>query len=149
MDRCTFLCLFLLISDMFFDRSILVKELCPIIALFPSIHSFSFNKDERSDALDMNMDMPGRMEMKLTMQGLRVSLEMYKVKRTQIRTYFDSDTFFIEGKTKRRHYITGIHLPKEIRKKHKMIRRLMKGRNFFAFIPCYAKKEIKIKYYPF
>ncbi|KAJ0553347.1 hypothetical protein HanRHA438_Chr08g0348021 [Helianthus annuus] len=138
--------------DMFFDRSILGKELCPAIAMLSPINSFSIYRSEDTDmdqvyghSLLITMSMPEEVKMKLTTQGLRVSLRMQGLGRTMrglergdVNTYFINDTFFIEGRTKKRtyyeetfyetdetHYIAGIHLPEGIHKKHNMIKREM------------------------
>ncbi|KAI3731239.1 hypothetical protein L1987_62426 [Smallanthus sonchifolius] len=103
--------------DMFYDRSILGKGLCPIIAGLSSINSFSiYKKETRYGAenlpgISIKMSMPGLQNIKLTTQGLSVSLSMYGLKREDVKIFFDYDTFFIEGKTKKEHYITGIRLP--------------------------------------
>ncbi|MFS7960914.1 hypothetical protein Hanom_Chr08g00708611 [Helianthus anomalus] len=127
--------------DMFSDRSILGKVLCPVIATLPSINSFSIYKRETAVDLYIHINMTGKEEMKLTRQGLRVSLDMYGLEREDVKTFFDYDTFFIEGKTKYNHYITGVSLPKGIQMKHNMIKRALKGDTFYAFLPCSGKKE--------
>ncbi|KAJ0546663.1 hypothetical protein HanIR_Chr08g0363441 [Helianthus annuus] len=127
--------------DMFSDRSILGKVLCPVIATLPSINSFSIYKRETAEDLYININMTGKEETKLTRQGLRVSLDMDGLEREDVKTFFDYDTFFIEGKTKNDHYITGVSLPKGIQMKHNMIKRELEGETFYAFLPCSGKKE--------
>ncbi|KAJ0538707.1 putative Heat shock protein HSP14.7/HSP23.5/HSP23.6 [Helianthus annuus] len=127
-------CLFLVISDMFSDRSILGKVLCPVIATLPSVNSFSICKSsETAQKLNINLGMPANEEMKLTMQGLRMSLNMGEMEREDVKTFFEYDTFFIEGKTKKNHYITGIRLPEGIHMKHNMMKREMKDGHSMHF----------------
>lgn len=130
-------------SDMFYDRSILGEGLCPMIAKSP-MSSFSISKEETASTVSIMISMPGKQKMKLTKQGLRVSLCMSRdypkrgiPRRMDVKTFFDFDTFFIEakGKTKKDHYITCIHLPEGFNKKHNMIRREMKGERFYAWLP--------------
>ncbi|KAL8246090.1 hypothetical protein R6Q59_007306 [Mikania micrantha] len=132
---------------MFFDRSILSKRFYPLISMSSSlISSFKISKEENANKrLEIRIDIPGPENTKLTTQGLRVSLKMFGLKRKDVRTYFDYGTFFIEGKTKKKHHITGIHLPEGIHKKHNMIKKEMKDGVFYAIIACVKKKEIKIK----
>ncbi|KAF5795170.1 hypothetical protein HanRHA438_Chr08g0347971 [Helianthus annuus] len=127
--------------DMFSDRSILGKGLCQVIATLSPINSFSIYKCVTRRGLEIKMSMPGRQKMKLTKQGLHVSLKMSELQREDIKLFFEYDTFFIEGKTKTEHYITGIHLPEGIQKKHNLIRRRMKHGIFYATLPCCVKKE--------
>ncbi|KAK9063270.1 hypothetical protein SSX86_017140 [Deinandra increscens subsp. villosa] len=138
------LILFLMISDMFSDRSILGKRFCPLIAMLSRIDSFSMYKYEDTNyenptyQLRVEMDMPGKQQkMKVTTQGLRISLKMPGVKREDVKTFFDYDTLFIEGKTKcGSHYIRGIHLPKHIHKRHNMIKKEVKDGVLYLLIPC-------------
>ncbi|MFS7960890.1 putative HSP20-like chaperone [Helianthus anomalus] len=152
--------------DMFFDRSILGKELCPAIAMLSPINSFSISRGETykdkvfGDSLYINMRMPGEVKMKLTTQGLLVSLRMHGRERGDVKTYFNNDTLFIEGKTKKRkyydtvdgndtnfyetnerHYIAGIHLPEGIHKKHNMIKREMIDDVLYVIIACCVKQD--------
>jgi len=135
---------------MFYDRSIIGEGFCPIIPMLsPIINSFAIYKEESEEYLRINIRMPAPVKMKLTRHGLRVSLKMSsqssthyyatKMNRESIKTYFDYDTFFIEGKTKNEHYITGIHLPEGVQMKHNMIKRKMKDDVFSAFLPCVKK----------
>ncbi|KAI3731237.1 hypothetical protein L1987_62424 [Smallanthus sonchifolius] len=64
--------------DMFYDRSILGEEFCPVISSLSHISSFSINKleDQGHESLSIKVSMPGDVKMKLTTQGLRVSLKM-------------------------------------------------------------------------
>ncbi|KAJ0764626.1 putative Heat shock protein HSP14.7/HSP23.5/HSP23.6 [Helianthus annuus] len=127
--------------DMLSDRSILGKVLCLVIATLPSVNSFSICKtSETAQKLNINLGMPANEEMKLTTQGLRMSLNMGEMEREDVKTFFEYDTFFIEGKTKKRHYITGIRLPEGIHMKHNMIKREMKDGTFYAFLPCIGKR---------
>ncbi|KAI3731241.1 hypothetical protein L1987_62429 [Smallanthus sonchifolius] len=126
-------------NDMFSNRSILGNGLCPAISMLSPVNSFSICKEETSKHIEINMCMPGLEHMKTTTKGLRVSLNMAGVEREGVKTFFDYDTFFIEGKTKKRHYITGIHLPEGIHKNHNMIKRQMEdGGEFYAFLPFYV-----------
>ncbi|KAJ0764634.1 hypothetical protein HanPI659440_Chr08g0294361 [Helianthus annuus] len=160
--------------DMFFDRSILCKELCPAIATLSPINSFSIYRSESTDmdlvyanSLLITMSMPEDVRMKLTTHGLLVSLRMHGLGRTMrglerrdVKTYFNNDTLFIEGKTKKRkyydtvdgndtnfyvtdetHYIAGIHLPEGIHKKHNMIKREMIDDVLYVIIACYVNKD--------
>lgn len=129
---------------MFFDRSILGKELCPAIAMMSTINSFSIHKKDTTKRISIDMNMPGKEDMKLTTQGIRLSLDMSGVMRKNIKIFFDYNTLFIEGKSKKEHYITCIRLPEGIRKKHNMIKRQMYDGTLYAFIPCVKKEKIKI-----
>ncbi|KAK9053101.1 hypothetical protein SSX86_029731 [Deinandra increscens subsp. villosa] len=130
------------ITKFIVDDIITSKRLCPIIAMLPVINSFSIYKEVDCSYLRITMDMPGKdIKMKLTSQGLRVMLDMDGVDRKDVKVFFDYDTLFIEGKTKREHYITGIQLPKGIHKKHNMIKRKMKDGVLYATFPCCVKEE--------
>lgn len=128
-------------SDMFSDRSIIGKELIPAIARLSPINSIALHKEETDEQLFIDMDIPGNEYMKLTRQGIRLSLFMCGLKRKEIKIFFDYNTLFIEGKGKEKHYITCIRLPQGIRTKHSMIRRKMDDGTLYAFIPCCVKKE--------
>ncbi|KAD5961938.1 hypothetical protein E3N88_13411 [Mikania micrantha] len=136
--------------DMFSDRSILGNRFCPVLGMVSHINSFSMYKNVAGNDLDINIRMPGREDMMLTMQGLRVCLDMRQPDiysavrhgREDIKTYFNYDTFFIEAKTKEEHHITGIRLPEGIHMKHNMIKRKMEDRMFYAFLPCVKKDQV-------
>ncbi|KAJ0764629.1 hypothetical protein HanPI659440_Chr08g0294281 [Helianthus annuus] len=129
--------------DVFFDRSILGKELCRVIGMLSPINSFSLHKEETAKRRRcIRMSMSGFQKMKLTRQGLLVSITINdRTERKYVKTYVDYNTFFIEWKTKKEHRIIGIHLPKGIHKKHNRSKRKMEDRVFYATIACSVKKR--------
>ncbi|MFS7960895.1 hypothetical protein Hanom_Chr08g00708411 [Helianthus anomalus] len=122
------------------------KGLCPAIAKLGPLYSFAICKelDRLLNSLLIRMSVPGHANMRLSTQALHVSRRMYGLEREDVKTFFDYDTFFIEGKTNKEHYITGIHLPQGINNKNYMIKTHMKDGVFYATLPHVKKEEIKI-----
>ncbi|MFS7960894.1 hypothetical protein Hanom_Chr08g00708401 [Helianthus anomalus] len=114
-------------GNLFADRSIIGRELCPVIAMLSPINVFSISKEETAEKLYTIIRIYEHEEMKLTKQGLLISslYEFSKWKREDIKTFFNYDTFFIEGIRKNKHSIIGIRLPEGFHKKHSMVKREM------------------------